>query len=827
MATGTLSEIAEYLVSGYSLETGDTPHSFNLGSSGTLSKNGTLQYSVGENRYATGDPANNPDNKPVPITNTGQEDLIRDVFKYLSNITGITFTESFDKADNAEISFGDNPSNAKAAASWRGTYGWDVVGESIFLDWALINLDTNWSGGDVSPNGYTFQTILHEVLHTLGLGHSGPYNNTATYPDDLEFDNDSWQNSIMSYISQTKNTSITATRANPQTLMAADIIAFDTLYSRFGYGSSQAFLGDTIYGFGTNLDVNDAPVMANLATYGNKNAYCIIDGGGIDTLDCSGWAKNQIINLVPTEAGALAPSVSSIGGLTGNLTLAYGTIIENATGGSLGDTIYGNYVDNRIYGGGGRDIIDSYGGNDKIYGGSGADLLKGGNGNDLATGGEQDDTIYGSFGHDTIYGSAQNDKLFGGAGNDRVYGGEDNDRLYLDAGNDTLDGGTGSDWIYAQFNIAVTVNLALTTAQDAGYGNDLITNIENVSGSGRADHIEGSAADNTFKGNNGNDVLYGAGGNDGLYGGGNDDTLYGGEGDDSFYGEGGNDVIYLDAGNDLIYGGDGIDALYVTGTKGASVKLASSTAQNTGYGIDAIGNIENIYGGTGGDTFYGSSGDNTIFGNDGNDTLSGGEGKDYIDGGTGDEPIYGDDGNDLIYGGTGNDYLSGGNDNDSLYGGSYDDQLLGGDGTDRLYGGTGNDNLYGGAGLDALEGGEGKDVLTGGDGADSFRFLTKAESSALEKTCDVIMDFERGVDKIDLKYMDASDLLFGNNEFQWNGTTAFATSSVGEIYFKQFDNLGLTNDYTMVYIDTDNDTDVEMSIKLMGLYQLAASDFNL
>ena len=44
---------------------------------------------------------------------------------------------------------------------------------------------------------------------------------------------------------------------------------------------------------------------------------------------------------------------------------------------------------------------------------------------------------------------------------------------------------------------------------------------------------------------------------------------------------------------------------------------------------------------------------------------------------------------------------------------------------------------------------------------------------------------------------------------------------------KQFNNAGTSNDYTMVYIDTDNDSGTEMSIKLMGLHNLTASDFIL
>jgi hypothetical protein len=85
----------------------------------------------------------------------------------------------------------------------------------------------------------------------------------------------------------------------------------------------------------------------------------------------------------------------------------------------------------------------------------------------------------------------------------------------------------------------------------------------------------------------------------------------------------------------------------------------------------------------------------------------------------------------------------------------------------------------------------------------------------------------RGTDKINLSAIDASTKLSGNNDFVFKGTTKFGTSTEGEIYYKQFNNSGTANDYTMVYIDNDNDSVVEMAIRLTGLHNLTASDFLL
>jgi Ca2+-binding RTX toxin-like protein len=189
--------------------------------------------------------------------------------------------------------------------------------------------------------------------------------------------------------------------------------------------------------------------------------------------------------------------------------------------------------------------------------------------------------------------------------------------------------------------------------------------------------------------------------------------------------------------------------------------------------------------------------------------------------------LIGTAGSDRIVGSNIDEYFYGGNRNDKLYGYAGNDELNGGSGNDSLYGGAGNDELYGDAGADSLNGGLGKDTMFGGAGADTFVFTLSKDSSAKGSRADIIKDFEQGFDLIDLSAIDASTKLRGNNEFTFDGTSSFGRSKQGDIYYKQFDQAGTTNDYTMVFIDTDNDRGTEMSIKLMGLHDLTASDFIL
>jgi|AntAceMinimDraft_12_1070368.scaffolds.fasta_scaffold06413_3 subtilisin-like proprotein convertase family protein len=90
------------------------------------------------------------------------------------------------------------------------------------------------------------------------------------------------------------------------------------------------------------------------------------DSGGIDTLNAAAVTANLILNLTPG-------GVSTIDGQS--LTIAVGTVIENAYGGDGNDNITGNDSANVLYG---------MRGNDTLNGGAGADIFNGGAGVDTA-----------------------------------------------------------------------------------------------------------------------------------------------------------------------------------------------------------------------------------------------------------------------------------------------------------------------------------------------------------------------------------------------------------------------------------------------------------
>ncbi|GGE78081.1 S8 family serine peptidase [Sphingomonas prati] len=131
------------------------------------------------------------------------------------------------------------------------------------------------------------------------------------------------------------------------------------------------------------------------------------------------------------------------------------------------------------------------------------------------------------------------------------------------SGFDTIDGGIGNDTAsYASATGGVTVSLALAGLQQTGAGGpDLLTSIENLSGSAFNDVLTGNDAANTLTGGAGTDTLNGGLGTDTLSGGDGDDALYGNQGNDTLDGGIGNDSLFGGQGSDTLNGGDGNDLL--------------------------------------------------------------------------------------------------------------------------------------------------------------------------------------------------------------------------------------------------------------------------
>lgn len=158
--------------------------------------------------------------------------------------------------------------------------------------------------------------------------------------------------------------------------------------------------------------------------------------------------------------------------------------------------------------------------------------------------------------------------------------------------------------------------------------------------------------------------------------------------------------------------------------------------------------------------------------------------------------------------------------NDSLVGGIGADTLNGLGGNDTLIGNFGHDALSGGDGDDLLVGGVGVDVLAGGAGSDTFAFRTIDESRA-GTGADIILDFQRGEDILDLSEIDADPFQSGDQPFVFLGTEAFAAGVPGQA---RYSSLGPD---IRVEIDVDGNGFADIEIVVKATSMLDAADFVL
>jgi serralysin len=279
--------------------------------------------------------------------------LARAAFAAWADVCNLTFTEV--TSGGAIVLDDEDPDGAYANFSTSGG----------FIVSASINIAKAWYGGIDTLDSYTYQTYLHEIGHTLGFGHGGPYNGSATWGTDNSYANDIWQYTLMSYFDGADPSPDLASYRFTMTPMMADIYAAQT-----HYGARTVRATDTVYGHNST-----AGSTYSFAAYSQAPSFTIWDSGGTDTLDASGYSSAQTINLT-------AGSLSSIGGLSNNIGIALGVTVENARGGSGADTITGNSANNSLYGNNGADVLNGGEGNDYLDGGSGVDQLFGGEGND-------------------------------------------------------------------------------------------------------------------------------------------------------------------------------------------------------------------------------------------------------------------------------------------------------------------------------------------------------------------------------------------------------------------------------------------------------------
>lgn len=645
-----------------------------------------------------------------------------------------------------------------------------------------------------------YYTITHEIGHALGLLH--------TFETSLSDAGDTGKFSIMAYRPHL------AEGIRPFEFQLYDIANLQGVYG----ANFDARSGSTIYGGMGDLAFHEhVPVsgtgerrIGGSISNADNRIFSIWDGSGdSDQIDASSYANSAFIDLRPGHFSSIGPNaflsnsyasydldtqqtiqvdfdpgsialnadyqvVLGTGGSLGreNVSIAFGSYIEDAAGSSEADVIIGNLLSNRLEGNEGNDLIFADGfavelANKILVDELGFDptgldaglpqasmgfspdkdadyrqIVQGGPGNvgEEAQQFVQDKTRQ----SDQLIGGIGNDLVVGSGGDDELQGGEDNDIIIAGDGDDVLLAGT----------------------DEAGSG----------SATGDIDRLFGGHGEDMLFGGLGDDLLDGGADSDWLLGGEGSDTLYGGLGNDYFVAQigDGDDTIVGDGrdarsafvsnllnpfagGNDtIVYRyAQGDSTIRVTGAAssdrdnladfGMSIDDAQNETGATGsFGNDTLTSIEqaSVEAGSGADTlvidgrsYYGylnyiDLGDQgTSF--DSYDELNAIFATDRIrvdltD--IEDQSLRVDDGFffDLFPDSTltlrNVENVQGSNFDDEIRGTNAPtgSRLRGNGGKDELYGGDHADDLHGGSGDDLLVGGGGADKLDGGSGADTL-----------------------------------------------------------------------------------------------------------
>lgn len=275
-----------------------------------------------------------PPPSPVGLFSQAQQNAAWTAMQLAASVARITFVQVSDSGSSA------------------GDIRWANTGDAIAVPTAetqappVVYSEAGdiWVGPEIASmaptRGGAGFVYIHELGHALGLWH--PHQGIVA----AEPGEDQLKYSVMSY-RDFEGDSVAAWDSEflPTSFMLNDILALQFLYG----ANTNHLTGATTYQWAEWEHIYET----------------IWDGGGTDTIDASSQRDAVLLNLNSGEWSEIGVAFhDGQATVRDRLTIAYGTVIENAVGSRNDDTIIGNAHANRLDGGVGSDTLEGGLGND-------------------------------------------------------------------------------------------------------------------------------------------------------------------------------------------------------------------------------------------------------------------------------------------------------------------------------------------------------------------------------------------------------------------------------------------------------------------------------
>ena len=243
------------------------------------------------------------------------------VLNYIETITALSFVQSGEVLASNTLLF---VLNTQEEDSYAYAYLPEIhpLGSDIYM--AIHPTNETMSVGTEGA-----LTLIHEIGHALGLKHPHEEVKGLGEVSVLSIDENSVANTVMSYEESTVEN------------------------FKFEFNHLDIAALHYIYGPNPNSRVSDDTYEIS-----STQTNFIWDGAGVDTIDASKLKAGVTLHLDPGHHDFVGESSASIVTAPGQITVNFGTTIENVIGSAFNDALFGNAQANVLTGNGGSDTID-------------------------------------------------------------------------------------------------------------------------------------------------------------------------------------------------------------------------------------------------------------------------------------------------------------------------------------------------------------------------------------------------------------------------------------------------------------------------------------